>query len=159
MVPTEVDSEEIQQRLHQFARAMRQSGLKSTPQRLQIFREVSSSGDHPDAESVWKAVRGVMPNVSLDTVYRTLWLFVDLGLISTLAPDRERTRFDANSRPHHHFRCTECGTVYDFYSEDFDRIPIPDSVRSVGAVERAELHVRGICSKCLKESRTGRSGP
>jgi Fur family transcriptional regulator, peroxide stress response regulator len=154
---SDIGSIQLQQRMDRFIDTLKRAGLKSTPQRLQIFREVALSCDHPDAETVWKAVRQAMPNVSLDTVYRTLWLFVDLGLIATLAPDHERTRFDANMRPHHHFRCTECGTVYDFYSEEFDRLLTPESVRSVGNVENTQVQLSGICLNCLKESRTGLS--
>jgi Fur family transcriptional regulator, peroxide stress response regulator len=62
----------------------RNSGVRLTDQRLEIFREVAASLDHPDAEAVFRAVQPRVPTVSLDTVYRTLWLLTDLGIVTTL---------------------------------------------------------------------------
>src|SRR3990170_3591696 len=113
---------DIQRQMHRFKEALRRSGVKMTHQRMEIFREVAKTEDHPDAETIFKGVRGRMPTVSLDTVYRTLWLFIDLGLVVTLGPPRERVRFDANTISHHHFVCTQCGLVRDFYSQQFDEL-------------------------------------
>jgi Fur family peroxide stress response transcriptional regulator len=153
----EVEPDEIKRRIQNFNSVMKQAGLKNTPQRLQIFREVARTIGHPDAVTIWKAVQEAMPNVSLDTIYRTLWLFIDLGLISSLKPAYERMRFDANSSPHHHFRCTKCDTVQDFYSKECDRLPIPDSVKTMGRVIQTHVQLSGICLNCLKESITGHS--
>lgn len=132
-----------------FDAAFDRAGLKKTPQRVLIFREVARTAEHPDAETVWKAVREVLPNVSLDTVYRTLWLFIDLGLIATLGPPRERTRFDANVDPHHHFVCTRCGAAHDVPAETVHRLEVPAAVREFGRVEAASVEFRGLCSRCL----------
>ena len=111
---------EIEQRMARFEEACRNSGAKLTHQRMEIFREVAQTGDHPDAEKVFQGVRKRMPTVSMDTVYRTLWWLKDLGLITILGPARERARFDANLRRHHHFVCTQCGLTRDFYSDELD---------------------------------------
>ena len=89
---------------------------------MEIFREVAQTGDHPEAERVHQGVRERMPTISLDTVYRTLWLLKDLGLINTLGPPRERTRFDANLSRHHHFVCIRCGLTRDIYSDELDEL-------------------------------------
>jgi len=96
------DPQETARRVARFRLSARDRGLKLTPQRLEIFREVASSLDHPDAETVYYAVRARLPMISLDTVYRTLWMLSDLGLISTLGVRRKSVRFDANPRKHHH---------------------------------------------------------
>ncbi|MCK7479895.1 MAG: transcriptional repressor [Candidatus Moduliflexus flocculans] len=57
---------------------------------------MASSLEHPDADAVFRAVRKRVPTVSIDTVYRTLWMLNDLGLVTTLGPRRESVRFDAN---------------------------------------------------------------
>ena len=142
---------DIQQRMENFQAGLARAGVKATHQRLEIFREVVGSGDHPDAESIFMGVRKRMPTVSLDTVYRTLWLLLDLGLITTLGPPREKTRFDANQRPHHHFICTRCGLARDFYSEELDRLRIPEAVKTWGQVDAIQVEVRGICADCAEE--------
>jgi len=143
---------ELQQRMNQLKEGLRRSGTKLTHQRLEIFREVAKSSDHPDAETIYRGVRRRVPAVSLDTVYRTLWLLLDLGLITTLGPPRERVRFDANMNSHHHFICTRCGVAYDFYSDEFDQLEIPDAVKALGSVEKAQVEVRGICLRCSKKT-------
>lgn len=140
--------QEIERRMSRFNEVCRNSGVKLTHQRLEIFREVAQTGDHPEAESVYKGVRERMPTISLDTVYRTLWLLRDLGLINTLGPPRERTRFDANLSRHHHFVCIRCGLTRDFYNDELDKLKLPESVKDFGYVETTKVEVKGICRKC-----------
>src|SRR3990172_5326188 len=89
----------------------KEAGLKLTHQRLEIFRELEATEEHPDVAAVFRAVQERMPTVSVDTVYRTLWLLHDLGLVTTLGPQRDGVRFDANIDPHHHYVCVRCGLV------------------------------------------------
>ena len=139
---------EVRRRVKQFENVCREAGVKLTHQRLEIFRDLARSGDHPDAEQVLRLVRKRMPTVSLDTVYRTLWMLNDLGLIRTLGPPRERARFDANLARHHHFVCVQCGLTRDFYSEDLDKLELPESVTALGHVKTAQVEVRGVCVDC-----------
>lgn len=120
-----------------------------THQRMEIFREVAQTGDHPDAETVFQGVRRRIPTVSLDTVYRTLWWLRDLGLVAMLGPPRERARFDANLSRHHHFVCTRCGLTRDFFSDELDSLELPAAVRSIGFAEKTQVEVKGLCLKCV----------
>ena len=134
--------------MERFEEVCRNSGMKLTHQRMEIFREVAQTSDHPDAEKVYQGVRKRMPTMSLDTVYRTLWMLKDLGLITTLGSSRERTRFDANLSRHHHFVCIRCGLTRDFYSDAFDELRLPDSVKAFGRVETTQVEIKGVCLKC-----------
>ena len=142
--------DEIQDRFQSRRAALRRAGVKATPQRLEIFSEVAGSIDHPDAESVYRGVRERMPTVSLDTVYRTLWLLSDLGLVRTLTPAHDRARFDANLAPHHHFICTRCGKTRDFTSDEFTALAVPEAVHSFGKIESTFVEVRGRCKECAR---------
>ena len=148
-----VPTQDIDQRMARFNKACRNSGAKLTHQRMEIFREIAQTGDHPDAEKVFQGVRERMPTVSLDTVYRTLWWLKELGLIKTLGPLRERTRFDANLSPHHHFVCIQCGLTRDFCSDKFDTLKLPESVQSIGYAEMTQVEVKGICHKCAAKEK------
>jgi len=136
-----------------FETVCRDEGIKLTHQRIEIFREVAQTGDHPDADQIFQRVRDRLPTVSLDTVYRTLWLLSDLGLVVTLGSSRERTRFDANLSRHHHFICGQCGYTRDFYSKDLDNIVLPASVGTFGEIEATHVEVRGICRECKEKKR------
>lgn len=149
MVPAR---DQLDERIGKFKEGLKRAGVKLTHQRLEIFREVAWAGDHPDAETIFRGVRVRVPTVSLDTVYRTLWLLVDLGLISTLGPPQDRVRFDPNMKPHHHFVCTVCGTTMDFYCEDFDRLKVPEQVSGLGIIRATQVEVKGLCRRCMEKA-------
>ena len=146
-----VEESELSRRLERFQAACREAGIKLTQQRLEIFREVAATLEHPDAESVYLGVRERVPTVSLDTVYRTLWMLHDLGLVTTLGPRGGSMRFDANARPHHHYVCVRCGLVRDFESSKAVEYEIPKGVDAFGSILATRLEVRGLCVKCAKE--------
>ena len=148
--------QEVDRRMARFEKMCRDAGVRLTPQRMEIFREVAQTGDHPDAEMVYKRVRERMPTVSMDTVYRTLWLLDYHGLITTLGTSRERTRFDANLTRHHHFMCVRCGSTRDFYSEELDEIELPPSAKAFGRIETTLVEVRGVCRECAGKAVTAK---
>ena len=143
-----ISQQDIEKVMARFSEVCRKSGAKITHQRLEIFREIAQTVDHPDAETVFKGVRERMPTISLDTVYRTLWWLKELGLIKTLGPSRERTRFDANLGRHHHFVCIQCGLTRDFYSEKFNKLKLPESVQRIGQAKMTQVEVKGVCHQC-----------
>jgi len=143
-----IKRDEVERRLARFTAAARGAGAKLTHQRLEIFRELASSAEHPDAEMVLRGLQPRMPTVSLDTVYRTLRMLNDLGLITTLGARRGSVRFDANLRHHHHYICVRCGLTRDFESAELDGLRIPRAVRTFGSVADTHVEVRGICAQC-----------
>jgi Fur family peroxide stress response transcriptional regulator len=138
--------------MQHFEQVCRCAGVKITHQRQEIFRHVAQSSRHPDAGAVLRAVRQRVPTISLDTVYRTLWLLTDLGLITMLGPPRERARFDANLSRHHHFVCRRCGLIRDFYSDAFDELRLPEAVAEIGLVETTHVEAEGVCRACSSQS-------
>lgn len=144
--------ERVEKRVAEFLDTCRRQGVKATHQRTEILRELAGSTEHPDAETIFARVRQKIPAISFDTIYRTLRLLEDRGVIARVGSIRDRTRFDANTDRHHHFVCTECGMIADFYSDIIDRFPVPREVCEMGSVEGAYVELRGICRKCqLKE--------
>jgi Fur family transcriptional regulator, peroxide stress response regulator len=140
-------------RLEHLKAVARQAGVKLTHQRLEIFRELAATQVHPDAETLFRAVQKRLPTVSLDTVYRTIWMLHDLGLIATLGPRRDGIRFDANLDRHHHYVCVRCGLVRDFESADLDTLRVPDGVKAIGSIVDAHVEVRGLCARCSGPAR------
>ena len=146
-----VENTKVERRLERFKAAAKEAGVKLTHQRLEIFREIAASLEHPDAETVFRGVQARIPTVSLDTVYRTLWMLNDLRLITTLGPRRESVRFDANLERHHHYVCVRCGLAMDFESSELNALPIPEAVKGFGSVAAAHVEFRGLCKSCTKE--------
>jgi len=152
--------EQIEKRIAEFLDICRRQGVKATHQRTEILRELAGSDEHPDAETIHARVRKKIPAISVDTIYRTLRLLEEKGVIARVGAIRDRTRFDGNTDRHHHFVCTECGMIGDFYSNAMDRVPVPPEVSEMGSVEGVYVELRGICRKCRQkamktEGRTG----
>lgn len=138
----------VEQRMRTFLHACRKAGARLTRQRMEIFRELAASDAHPDAECIHARVRRLLPAISLDTVYRTLWWLTDLGLVTVLSPTQDRTRFDANLGRHHHFVCTRCGLTRDFICEALDNLALPEAVADIGSIQRTQVELKGICHAC-----------
>jgi len=81
-------------------------------------------------------------------------LINERGLIRTLGPSRERTRFDANLNRHHHFVCVQCGLTRDFTSEELDDLEPPRSAKAYGRAMTTLVEVRGVCHECARETGT-----
>jgi Fur family peroxide stress response transcriptional regulator len=135
-----------------FRKVCKERGIKVTPQRLEIFREVMKAQDHPSAEDIYKRVKDRLPSISLDTVYRTLAALESFGLIGRV-PIVDKTRFDPNRKLHHHLVCTVCKGLTDFYWAEFDRLEPPLDISEWGHPETRHVQIMGICSKCAKKKR------
>jgi Fur family transcriptional regulator, peroxide stress response regulator len=142
-----------QKRVADFAAACRRQGVKATHQRTEILRELAGTGEHPDAETLYARVRRRIPALSLDTVYRTLHLLEEQGVVARVGSLKDRARFDANPERHHHFVCRECGRIADFYSTMLDRLPPPREVAEMGRVDGVHVELRGRCRKCESGAR------
>jgi Fur family peroxide stress response transcriptional regulator len=139
---------ELKAMMAKFESVIRGARIKMTPQRCEIYRQTAATTSHPDIETIHREVRKTMPGVSLDTVYRALALFAELGLVSTIQPQGDHIRFDANVSPHHHFVCTRCGAALDFEDRDFDSLRIPESASVLGRVVSRHVELRGLCAAC-----------
>lgn len=146
-----ISQAQLDRRLGRFVEASRRIGLRMTHQRAEIFREAAASDEHPDAETIYQRVCKRVTGVSRDTVYRTLAMLEDKGLLRKTEVLGGPARYDANLDRHHHFVCTVCGAVKDFRSDALDDLPIPDSVKAIGRIEAAQVHVRGVCAACMRK--------
>lgn len=142
---------EVDKRAAALLEACRQSGLRMTSQRQEIFLEVAKTGEHPDAETIFQRVRARLPNISLDTVYRNLAQLERLGMLSRVDPLCGRARFDANSDSHHHFICVDCEAIIDIYLDNKEQIEPPRAASALGDIQSLHLQVRGRCAACRKK--------
>lgn len=143
-----MNSPNIERRVADFVAVCRRHGIKATHQRTEILRELAATKEHPDAETIYMRVRQRIPAMSRDTIYRTLNLLEENGVIARVRSTRNRARFDANTDRHHHFVCMECGMIGDFYSDAMDRVPLPREVAAMGSVDGVYVELRGRCRKC-----------
>ncbi|PLY01831.1 MAG: transcriptional repressor [Desulfuromonas sp.] len=140
----------IENILDLFQQACREKNLRVTPQRVEIFRELALAQDHPSAEALYRRLADRMPMLSLDTVYRTLGTFCELGLISKVDTVESQARYEVALKSHHHLICERCGKIIDFDWQQIDGIDLPEEVRGMGHFKTRNVVVYGVCNDCLK---------
>jgi Fur family ferric uptake transcriptional regulator len=112
-----------QTELNRIERLCREQGLRMTGQRRTIAEVLSHSEDHPDVEEVHRRAIKVDSGISLSTVYRTLKLFADRGILQRHDFGAGRGRYEqANTAHHDHLIDVDTGRVIEFRNEDIERI-------------------------------------
>jgi Fur family peroxide stress response transcriptional regulator len=144
---------DLKKKVDAFETMCRDNGIKLTHQRMQIFSELASSTDHPSAERIFNRLVSRFPSLSLDTVYRTLFTFEKLGIISKVQAIDDRARFDTNPVPHHHMVCMKCKNIIDFYWPAFDEIELPLETKKWGRIKSKQVELRGVCDHCMEAAR------
>ena len=94
-------------------RALETTGHRFTEQRAAVYRFLHGTTTHPNADEVFREVRGQVPGISLATVYKSLETLVNCGLAAKLTYGDGSARYDGRTEPHHHARCITCGRVMD----------------------------------------------
>ena len=88
-------------------------GIQPSAHRVAVAQYVLSTEEHPSAERVWESVKAKFPMISRATVYNTLNLFVEKGLLRELHLSPEAVVFDPNVDPHHHLIDEQTGAIHD----------------------------------------------
>jgi len=123
-------------------------GLRSTPQRLAILREVFSRS-HPTVAEIYESVRSRFPTIGLQTVYNTLHTMTQRGIVTELSFS-SATRFDSNTKPHANLVCRNCGGIEDaeFASDHFEAM-LRRVIQPTGfARDGQRIDVYGLCMTC-----------
>ncbi len=125
-----------------------QATLKRSRQREAIMAFLKTRKDHPTADTVYQEIRNIIPNISLGTVYRNLSLLSDRGEILRLPCDGKVDRFDADTTPHYHFICMECGCVQDIELPYAGQIDLAANQKFDGIITKHNLLFEGLCRDC-----------
>ena len=123
---------------------------KHSRQRELIKNFLTDRKDHPTADIIYTNVRRQNPNISLGTVYRNLTLLVQEGEINRLRLGDGVDHFDADTSPHYHFICTECGNVVDLEIDHPESIINAAATNFNGQITGHVAYFYGTCGNCLK---------
>ena len=125
-------------------------GILPTPQRLAVFGAVAGRRDHPSVDKIYVELRRKLPTLSKTTVYSTMQLLAEKHLIGMVHGDREELRFDGATEFHAHFRCRDCGGLYDIGLADRHEKPFAKLPRGFVSDDE-ELIYYGTCPDCNKK--------
>jgi Fur family peroxide stress response transcriptional regulator len=128
--------------------ALRKNGYKATAQRIAICRFALRGRNHPTAQRIYGEVKSVYPTVSLATVYKTLHVLKDLGLVQELAFPEGETRFDSYAQPHANLVCQGCGNISDVDDPVTREMVARIASRAKFTLTGQRLDIYGLCERC-----------
>ncbi|MBD3162675.1 MAG: transcriptional repressor [Candidatus Eisenbacteria bacterium] len=135
-------------------RFLRERGLRSTPERLELLRLALASPAHFDADELLLRARRSGRKTSRATAYRTLALFEECGILRKARLGKERDLYEILlDRGHHdHIVCTSCGRIEEFFDPRFERIQ-ERIAHELGFALHDHVHeIYGTCADCAKVS-------
>ena len=129
------------------AKYLTECGLRPSMQRLAIYKYMATHPTHPTADEIFEALREMIPTLSKTTVYNTLKLFVEHGVVDEVFIDRTSERFDGNTELHAHFMCNSCGAIIDtpITAPEMINSATPEGVQ----LAKTQLLYFGTCKECL----------
>jgi Fur family transcriptional regulator, ferric uptake regulator len=133
---------------------LRSSGKqRATPERFAILEAVLQTQGHFDVESLYYRLITTGVKVSKATVYNTLEVLQECGLVSKYRFAESTSRYEkAFGRPqHHHLICLSCGDIIEFVSEKLERIQDEVCGENEFFPQSTTLQIFGTCSKCTKK--------
>ncbi len=126
-----------------------QKGYRMTPQRMMILEAIKGASGHISAEDIYQEVCKRYPGINISTVYRTLELLKEMGLVTETDMGDGRVRFhSAGHEHHHHLVCSRCGKVIDM--DESMMSPLTDmlSEKYGFRADLKHLAIFGHCKTC-----------
>ena len=135
-----------------FVDTLHDHGLRMTPQRELILQILRETAEHLDAEGIWHSARQQDQGINLATIYRTLNVLSQIGLIkqSFLGEGQKRGYYELVDKPvHYHFACLSCGKVLELLSPSMAQAQ-QEMERHYGVrIINAHVKFEGLCPECL----------
>jgi Fur family ferric uptake transcriptional regulator len=135
-----------------FRTHLRARGLKYTPERKTLLREVLSNNDHFEAEQLLIAMRQAGKRVAKATIYRTLPLLVDCGLIQQVQFGDKLARYEHTfgQDPHDHLVCRRCRRIIEFDSAETSKLREAVAARYRFRAQSHRFQIVGMCAECVQ---------
>ncbi len=125
---------------------LRRYNIKPSVQRMAVLDYLMTHYTHPTADTIFNALYPAIPTLSKATVYNTLNLLTEQGVIQMITIDEKNARFDARETPHLHFRCSACGEIFDF-----DLPPLQMEALKDYDITDIQVYCKGVCPTCQKK--------
>lgn len=138
--------------------ALKRSGRRLTPQRRVLIRAIASSADHLTPTEIYEKVRSHHPNIGLVTVYRTLDLLAEHGLLCQVHAGASCPSYTLGTpEDHHHLVCSGCGKVVDFTADSLPALEARLASRNGFTIDHLLLEMVGRCRLCRQRAAPSRA--
>ena len=144
-----------------FRSYIARKGLRNTPEREEIIREIFATGEHFDVDELYLRLRSKGRRVSKASIYRNLPLIMECSLIREAWHEDGHMHYEpAYGQGHHcHLRCMACGKVVEFYDEKLKTIENRLHEKYGFEIFDHRLEVFGYCSHCQREESQEKTPP
>lgn len=130
------------------SRHLQLHGIEPTLQRIAVLDDLYEHRTHATADEIFERVAAKYPTISRRTIYNALNLFVEKGAVAAINIDETHVRYDFDVRFHGHFRCRECGRIFDFVMHR------PHGAERFGSIDSAQYYVYGLCRDCAEKNQS-----
>jgi len=142
--------EPMKNTFEQIKELLKERNISLSHQRLKVLEYLVQNRCHPTVEKIFSELHKDMPTLSKTTVYNTLRLLQESGLVKVITIEDNETRYDIDTETHGHFKCESCGAIFDF-PVDMDSL-IPEDL-SRFRINEKDVYFRGLCPECLPNTR------
>ncbi len=125
---------------------LKKKNISLSFQRLKVLEYLTQNRCHPTVEQIFTELQKDIPTLSKTTVYNTLRILAEAGLVKVITIDERESRYDIDTEDHGHFKCESCGTIFDF-PIDIDFM-IPEGLSNF-KINDKNVYFKGICPRCL----------
>lgn len=128
---------------------LKNKGIRPSYQRIKVLEYLYRQGGHPTVDEIFCALSAGIPSLSKVTVYNTLHILREAGLVQEVVIDESEKRYDITLTDHGHFQCEVCRTVYNFQVE-INQAPIEGLAQF--EVRQKNVYFKGLCPNCRKDA-------
>lgn len=129
---------------------LKSRSINLSHQRLKVLEYLAVNPCHPTADQIFTSLQKDIPTLSKTTVYNTLKLLAEAGLIRAISIEDKEARYDVARENHGHFKCESCKAIYDF-GIDIDSLACSDLGDFL--IRDKDVYFKGICQRCLLNSK------
>jgi len=137
--------------LKAFRNVIKEHNLKYTTQREAILKTLYENPRHFTSENLYLLVKKNYPelNIGIATVYRTLSLLEENGLVSSISLGIQGKKFEIANKPHHdHLICTECGKIVEFENDEIEKLQEKIAQKNGFVLTDHLMQLYGVCREC-----------
>ena len=127
---------------------LRRQGINPSYQRINIYEYLHKNKIHPTVDNIYRDLIEALPTLSKTTVYNTVDLFVEKGLVKALQISEGENRYEIIIEDHSHFKCELCNSIVDIPLESMEFLP---ETHSEYEIKDVQVLINGICPKCINK--------
>ena len=144
--------------LERFKRVLRDNGLKYTKQREVLLQTLYNNSEHFTPEQLYLYIKERHPglNVGIATVYRSLNLLEESGMVTSISFGAQGKKFELANKPHHdHMICRQCGLIVEFEDQIIEKRQLAIAKEHGFKLTGHIMQLYGVCSECNKQKIKG----